>query len=372
MSTQTLTRTPAGVRVGLRPPAEAYAFIGADQPLQPIAVLDVTLQEGEALAAVELATVCECDLRTTRSARAATVPQILGHEQVGRIVALGPGAPAVTADGRALALGDRVVWAREVACGRCDACRTSMSGGIERTTACLRPHRYGNERATRGWELSGGIATHVHLLAGTVAFRARDWVPAEVLAPSCCAGAAASAALACATREHPLEGARVVISDAGMRGVTAAAMAAARGAVVTVLDADPVRRERALRFGAAAVSSPDASPTGHDVALDFVGSSEAVNAVAAATRRGGLIVVPGDAATPPTRHPEIVSLVSRELRVRVAGRPDPAHVGRALAFLERADAAVFAEAVGETVPLREAPRAFAAASPRRLRTAIRP
>lgn len=372
MSTQTVTRTPAGVRVGLRPPAEAYAFIGADHPLQPIAVLDVTLQEGEALAAIELATVCECDLRTTSSSRAATVPQILGHEQVGRIVALGPGDPALTADGRVLALGDRVVWAREVACGRCDECRTRSAGAVEQTAACRRPHRYGRERATRGWELSGGIATHVHLLAGTVVFRARDWVPAAVLAPAACAGAAATAALASAARQQPLEGARVVISDAGMRGVTAAAMAAARGAVVTVLDADPVRRQRALRFGASAVFAPDVSPTGHDVALDFVGTTETVDAVAARTRHGGLIVVAGDDAAPQRRLAQTASVISRELRVHVVEKVEPVHVGQALTFLERADAAVFAEAVGETVPLREAPRAFTAAPHLRLRTAIRP
>ena len=71
-------------------------------------------------------------------------PVVLGHEQVGRVVAMSPLRRPRDAHGHRLAVGDRVVWAAGVA-----------------------GHRYGHDRVERGWELSGGCATHVQVLART-------------------------------------------------------------------------------------------------------------------------------------------------------------------------------------------------------------
>jgi threonine dehydrogenase-like Zn-dependent dehydrogenase len=52
----------------------------------------------------------------------AAYPLICGHENVGVIEAIGPGPPPVDEIGRPLRVGDRVVPAANLTCGRCEFC----------------------------------------------------------------------------------------------------------------------------------------------------------------------------------------------------------------------------------------------------------
>jgi putative phosphonate catabolism associated alcohol dehydrogenase len=247
------TLTGRTVDVLLRPSPHAMVWSGVGQAHDQLAVPGVSLAPGDALVEVELATVCGSDLHTVRGERGAATPLVLGHEQIGRVVALGENAR--TAAGIPLAVGDRVAWTVTVSCGVCDRCRAGL------TQKCRTLAKYGHDRVHRGWELSGGFATHVHVLAGSPIVLIDEELPAEVAAPASCATATVVAALAAASALVPLAGATVLVSGAGLLGLTACAMATDAGATVIVTDPDPLRRHLALAFGAAAVADPLAAPT---------------------------------------------------------------------------------------------------------------
>jgi D-arabinose 1-dehydrogenase-like Zn-dependent alcohol dehydrogenase len=143
--------------------AEAVVFLGHGRPLERIVVPSVVLRPGEALVAVELATLCPVDARILSGAEPTRGPLVLGHEQVGRVVAVALARRPRDVERHLLAVGDRVIWAAGVGA-----------------------HRYGHDRVERGWELSGGCATHVQLLARTPVIRVGEDAPAAMLAPASC------------------------------------------------------------------------------------------------------------------------------------------------------------------------------------------
>ncbi|WP_314149553.1 alcohol dehydrogenase catalytic domain-containing protein, partial [uncultured Leifsonia sp.] len=225
-----------GMGVSVYPSATAMVWQGEGHPHEAVAVPGVRLAPGDALVAIELATVCGSDVHTVLGHRSAPTPLVLGHEQVGRVIALGRGG-AKTTDGRRVSIGERVVWSVAVPCGRCARCRRGLP------QKCLNLQKYGHERMRRGWELSGGFATHTHILDGTPMVAVPDDLPAEILAPASCSTATVAAALEAASAIVPLDGALVLIAGAGMLGLTAAAMATEAGARVVVTDPVPERRQ---------------------------------------------------------------------------------------------------------------------------------
>jgi NADPH:quinone reductase-like Zn-dependent oxidoreductase len=187
--------------------AEAVVFLGAGRPLAFIGVPAVVLRPGETLVAVELVTLCAADARILAGADHVHGPVVLGHEQVGRVVAVAGERRPRDVHGVRLAVGDRVVWAAGV-------------GG----------HRYGYHRVMRGWELSGGCATHVQLLARTPVIRIDDDLPAAVAAvASCGAFTAEQLALGIARGRGPDDLAEFALADAAV--AYAALVAGARVAL---------------------------------------------------------------------------------------------------------------------------------------------
>lgn len=305
---------------------EARVFRGVGVPFEAIAVPVVDLAPGEALVAVELATICGCDVRVVQGSDAAPVPLVLGHEVVGHVAALGPGRAPRDLDGRHLVPGQRIVWGVG-GCGRCRRC----SAGMPQT--CGSRRRYGRSRLERGWELSGGFATHVHLRARTPVVVVPEALPAELVAPASCATASAMAALGVAREVRPIAGAVVVVVGCGMRGLTAVVAAVAEGATVLALDGDRERRAAAEELGAAAAGEATADglavalqrvrlPRRPPIVLDFVGVPDVAWALGGVTIRGGRDVA-------------------------------PEHLREAVAFLARPDAAALAALVGDIHPLGE-------------------
>ncbi|MFF1632731.1 alcohol dehydrogenase catalytic domain-containing protein [Leifsonia sp. NPDC058248] len=363
----------AGKGVSVYPSATAMVWPGQRHHHEAVAVPGVRLSPGDALVEIELATVCESDVRTLAGHREAPAPLVLGHEQVGRVVALGRGG-AKSTDGHRISLGERVVWSVGVPCGRCARCRHGLP------QRCVHLQQYGHERMRRGWELSGGFATHVHILDGTPMVAVPDDIPARVLAPASCATATVVAALEAASAITPLEGALVVVAGLGMRGLTAIAMATEAGARVVASDPDPARRDAALTFGAAAVSDPRVAPdsglglaaalgraggrgAAPTIALELSGAAEAARSLLAAIDVGGALVLVGSMSPGPELVVDPEQLVRRLLTVRGVQDYAPRHLEGAVRFL--ADAWTlypFAEQVGQTFALADADAALAAAA----------
>jgi len=357
----------------------ALVFRGEGLPFESVAVPEVDLAEGEALVSVELATICGSDLHSIHGHRRVETPLVLGHEQVGRVVALGPGAPARTVDGAELVPGTRVVWGVAVDCGECRYCEA----GLPQKCTALR--KYGHERIMRGWELSGGFASHVHLLARTPIVAVDERIPDVVLAPASCATATVMAAIAAAEQVRPLAGAVVAISGCGMLGLTAVAVGASRGATVIASDTDPQRRAAALKFGATAVadgtlaglretlSGFPAAAHGYGVALELSGAPDAVTALLATADIGAALVLVGSVFPSGTVALDPEQVVRRMLSIRGVHNYAPRHLVDAVQFLRTADHAAFASLVGAVYPLDELASALAEApAARSVRTGLRP
>jgi threonine dehydrogenase-like Zn-dependent dehydrogenase len=108
--------------------------------------------------------------------RTISYPLICGHENVGTIAAVGGKGPALDSTGAPLRVGDRVVPAANVTCGRCWFCQTGQPYYL-----CEHLEDYGNSLdAQRAPHLFGGWAEYMYLLPGTQLFRVPDELPDEV------------------------------------------------------------------------------------------------------------------------------------------------------------------------------------------------
>ncbi|QJY49379.1 zinc-binding dehydrogenase [Pseudonocardia broussonetiae] len=238
---------------------------------------------GEVLVRIDLATVCGSDLHSVTGRRPSPAPGVLGHEQVGTVLAVGEDPPTCV-DGSPVVPGRRVVWSVTAACGTCDRCARGM------TQKCRRLRKYGHEPLDGAAPLTGGFATHCVLLPGTAVVGVPHGVPDVVASPASCATATVAAVLRAGGE---LAGRRVLVTGAGMLGVTAVAMAAAAGARVVAVDPDDRRRARALRFGADEVAADAAGVEPVDVAMELSGVPSAVAACLGALDTGGVAVLAG-------------------------------------------------------------------------------
>ncbi|MHA7985142.1 alcohol dehydrogenase catalytic domain-containing protein [Rathayibacter sp. CAU 1779] len=353
------------------PAATAMVWQGVGRGHLAVAVPGVRLAPGDALVAVELATVCGSDLRTVRGDRQASTPLVLGHEQVGTVVDVARGAK--TSSGAKLGIGDRVVWSQTVSCGRCIRCRRGLP------QLCLTVQRYGHERMRRGWELSGGFATHVHVRAGTAIVPVPSTVPAEVLAPLSCAGGTAVAALDAACDVVTLCDEVVIVSGAGMLGLIITALAKRAGARVVVSEPRAERRDLALAFGADAVTEPaSASRSGSlksalhrmgrrgdtvRIAIEASGAGTAVRELVESVDAGGVVVLAGSSVPDGELVVEPAALTSRMLTLRGVDHYTSGQLERAVDFaVECWQSVPLAAQVGRVFGLADASEALAAAA----------
>lgn len=334
----------------------AMAWKGPNQPHEAIAVPHVQLQEGDALVEIEYATICGSDIHTASGHRSATAPLVLGHEQVGKVVATTP--EAVLSDGTKLALGDRVIWSVIVSCGECTLC----ARGINQKCEVLR--KYGHEKLGRGWELNGGFATHAHVLAGTGIVRVPQEIPAPILAPVSCATATAAAALRTATALSPISGATVVVSGAGMVGLAIIAMAVAAGAAVVALDPNAERRKLAVKFGAAlsldptkeklAVALKQLDLPEPQVSFEASGAPMAVKSSISMLGIGGVCVLVGSVSPSPDVGINPEQIVRRLLSIVGVHNYQTRDLETAVSFMESSwNRLPFADLVGPSFPLSE-------------------
>jgi L-iditol 2-dehydrogenase len=115
--------------------------------------------------------------RGTEHERSLPFPIIPGHENVGRIAAIGRReAPLVDFDGAPLEEGDRVVLGANLNCGTCYYCRHGFDYFF-----CSQMEDYGNSlSAARPPHLFGGWAEYLYALPGSYLFKVPDDLPSEI------------------------------------------------------------------------------------------------------------------------------------------------------------------------------------------------
>jgi threonine dehydrogenase-like Zn-dependent dehydrogenase len=213
---------------------------------------------GEVLVEVEACGICGSDLAVldVPPRHPATPGVVLGHEFVGRVVELGPGATGV--DG-----GARVIVDPDPKCGACGPCRAGRPANCERIVAL-------------GVYRDGALARYVTAPAA-MCHPISDAVPATI--------AALAEPLACVvngTNKAALRpGESAVVFGAGAIGCLFTSVFAAAGASpLVVVEPNAGREPVARAMGATHFLSPEAFeaeradllPGGADVVVDAVGS----------------------------------------------------------------------------------------------------
>ncbi|HZC73713.1 MAG TPA: alcohol dehydrogenase catalytic domain-containing protein [Jatrophihabitans sp.] len=227
--------------------------------------------------------ICGTDIELFRGTMAyltsgfAAYPLVPGHEWTGRVIEVGSAV-------RGFAVGDRVVGECPIGCGTCERC---VAGSYH-----LCPHRTETGIARR----DGALATRL-VFPGRAAHRVPDHVAAT--------DAALIEPLSVAYRgvqslgegiDRPL-----VVVGGGTIGLLCALVARAAGNLdVTVVDAEPSRRDYAASHGFP-VHAPDERGRRHPCVIDASGAAGGVSGALARCATAGVVVLlglTGAASTP--------------------------------------------------------------------------
>jgi propanol-preferring alcohol dehydrogenase len=227
---------------------------------------------GELRIRVSVCGVCRTDLHLAEGDLAPHGQDVVpGHEIVGVVDALGPGA-------HRFAIGQRVgiAWLRHT-CGTCRFCRRGDEN------LCVAP------RFT-GWDADGGYAEHAVVDEG-YAYGLPDSFTDEEAAPLLCAGIIGFRAL---RRAALPRGGRLGLYGFGASAHLAAQVALAEGATVHVMTRAPQARRLARALGAASAGDTfDPPPEPLDSAVIFAPAGEIVPAALEALDRGGTLAIAG-------------------------------------------------------------------------------
>ena len=227
---------------------------------------------GQLLVRVSACGVCRTDLHLAEGDLPAHRPRTIpGHEVVGRVAALGPGAER-------FAVGARVgiAWLRHT-CGRCRPCRRGAEN------LCVAP-------AFTGWDADGGYA-ELAVVDEAYAYALPDRYDDAHAAPLLCAGIVGYRAL---KRAELPPGGRLGIYGFGASAHLVAQVALAQGATVHVLTRSADARRLALDLGAhTAGPAHGAPPEPLDAAITFAPAGDLVPLALAALDRGGTLAVAG-------------------------------------------------------------------------------
>ena len=202
------------------------------------------------------------------------------------------------------------------------------------------------------------------MLNGTAAVKLPAGVPDEAAAPLMCAAATAAACLRAVGKIGTL-----LVTGAGLLGLSAAAMADAAGVRVVVCDGNGARVELSKRF-----RTSHGWPERLDAVFEMSGAVDPTRFALSQVRVGGTLVLAGSVLpTPPIElHPEEV--VRRCLRIVGVHNYTPADLVTAVRFMaENHQRFPFAEMVSKVFPLSQADEAFAFAEREKpIRVGVRP
>ncbi len=307
---------------------------------------------GEVLVQVGAALTCGTDIKTYRRGHPLLIkqaPTVFGHEFAGAIVETGPGVERFVP-------GQRVVAANSAPCGACADCAAGRPSLCEALVF-----------------LNGAYAEYVVVpepivrcnllpIPDHLTFRA-----AALVEPLACV-------LHGLARSEVEPDSTVAVFGAGAIGGLMAALAAARGARVIVVDLSAARLAKARQLGAAhtvnareeadvvgAVRRLTPGGRGVDVALEAVGQPEVWEQAMAVARRGALVNFFGGCVSGTSIRVDTRRMHYDQLRLIGVFHHTPAFIREALAHLAdgRVNAAQF---VTHEMALARLPDAFALVS----------
>ncbi|WP_458095193.1 zinc-binding dehydrogenase [Roseomonas sp. WA12] len=245
--------------------------------------------------------ICGTDVHLSRGnlSLAVDLPIILGHEMVGRIMAIGEGAERDSV-GQPLAIGDRILWTH-TACGNCYWCTVARQ-----PTLCENRRAYMYENIEKPPYLLGGFSEYGYVLPQSGRIRVPDNLSDAVASLCSCAFRSVMNAFDNLGGIDPSE--HVAIQGAGPLGILAAAVARVAGArSVSVIGAPDDRLALAREFGAthtftiqgtthaerAAEIRALTDGRGPDVVMEFTGHPDAFGEGIDLVRKGGRYVTVG-------------------------------------------------------------------------------
>lgn len=323
------------------------------------------LAPGEMLVRNLYATLCRSDVLTVQGRRREKDPTTLGHEVVGRVVALGPGGVPVDLRGRSVGIGDRITWAIYAAD---PATRMARMGMPQKSEGLF---KYGHERVTPGCILHGGLASHIILRRHTpVVVLPEGGIPDRTAAIINCAVATVAGAI---RLSGDLGGLEVLVTGSGMLGLVAVAMCRDQGAArIAAMDADPSRLAWALRFGAeAGIPAADFMRPADGLAgvrqafdrvFDFTGHPDVLRRGIDCLGTGGSAIWVGSTYPQPPVQLDAESIVRRLLTIRGLHNYIPDDLLAAVGFMERQHAGMpFDELVRGDFVLDDVEAAFSCA-----------
>ncbi|HSB42503.1 MAG TPA: zinc-dependent alcohol dehydrogenase family protein [Methylomirabilota bacterium] len=244
----------------------------ATAPLEPAEIAPPTPAPGEVRVRVRCCATCRTDLHVIEGDLVPRrLPIVPGHQAVGTVEALGPGA------GR-LRLGDRVgiAWLRST-CGTCGFCTTGRENLCERS-------RY------TGWTDDGGYAQYC-CVPEAFAYPIPDVFEDAEAAPLLCAGIIGYRAL---RRSRLAPGGRLALYGFGSSAHITLQIARHWGCPVYVSTRDASHRRLALSLGARWAGGPgELLPERVDSAIVFAPAGDLVPVALQNLEKGGTVALAG-------------------------------------------------------------------------------
>lgn len=351
-------------------------------PNAPFEVQDYPIrapQMNEALVKVSMSTICRSDIHSYHGHRPNPCPGLLGHEIVGKIVALGEG---LTHDmrGDPLSVGDRITWSEFFIPGD-----NYFSEVLDMPQKSHGVEKYGHMAATTAPHHHGGFAEYCYVLPKSWILRLPDAISDAEATPINC-GVATMVAVTEAANIRL--GSTVVIQGLGLLGLYGAALAKSRGAKFVIgLDVNDKRRDQAKRFGVDLALDPSQSskdfglqikshckPEGADVVIEVCGVADVLPLGLEMVRIGGTYIIAGLVSPGANVTLDANRIVKKMVTLKGVHNYHPRHLIEALDFVMKNKSLYpFADLVDGQYALDDVTQAMSDASSQRvLRAAIVP
>ncbi|MGG1599698.1 zinc-binding dehydrogenase [Paenibacillus naphthalenovorans] len=209
------------------------------------------LEPRSLLVQIDCCSICGTDVHLWEGALSLKVdlPVILGHEMVGRIVAMGPNADQDSV-GQSLQIGDRIIWSH-TSCGSCYYCT------VERQpTLCHHRRAYMYETMEKPPYLMGGFSQYGYVVPESGRIKVPDSVEDKLASLSSCAFRSVINAFDQVGTIRPTD--TVLVQGTGPLGLLAIGVAKVSGAKkIIAIGAPDSRLKLAEEFGADCVISVD-------------------------------------------------------------------------------------------------------------------